>query len=96
MACSIRLLKVLANEKRGGLKVTTFDRSPFKLFSLKFSAESVQALFCERLKTTQRTLFLSFEIKNCFPLFPNNGITSELYEKIRETCMPRGKLKHRY
>ena len=61
-------LKVLTNEKRGGLKVATFGRSPFKLFSLKFSAKSVQALSCERLKTTQRTLFLSFDIKNCFPI----------------------------
>jgi hypothetical protein len=34
---------VLANEKRGGLKlkVAAFDRSPFKLFSLRFSAKSV-------------------------------------------------------
>jgi hypothetical protein len=61
-------LKVLTNEKRGGLKVATFDWSRFKLFSLKFSAKSVKALSCERLKTTQRTLFLSFEIKNCFPI----------------------------
>jgi hypothetical protein len=30
-------LKVLTNEKRGGLRVVLFDRSPFKLFSLKFS-----------------------------------------------------------
>jgi hypothetical protein len=29
-------------------------------------------------------------------LFPNIGIASELYEKIRETCMPRGEFKHRY
>jgi hypothetical protein len=29
--------KVLTNEKRGGLSVVSFDRSPFKLFSLKFS-----------------------------------------------------------
>ncbi len=34
-------LKVLTNEKRGGLKVLAFDRSPFKLFSLRFSAKSV-------------------------------------------------------
>jgi hypothetical protein len=54
--------------KEVGLKVATFDRSPFKLISLKFSAKSVQALSCERLKTTQRTLFLSFEIKNYFPI----------------------------
>jgi hypothetical protein len=27
-------LKVLANEKRGGLSVVSFDRSGFKLFSL--------------------------------------------------------------
>ncbi len=28
--------KVLANEKRGGLKVVTFSRFPFKLFTLRF------------------------------------------------------------
>jgi hypothetical protein len=28
------LLKVLANEKRGGVAVVSFDRSGFKLFSL--------------------------------------------------------------
>ena len=39
----VTTLKVLTNEKRGGLKVATFDRSPFKLCSLKFSAKSVQA-----------------------------------------------------
>ncbi len=26
----------------------------------------------------------------------NNGIVSEAYEKIWETCMPRGELKHSY
>jgi hypothetical protein len=59
---------VLTNEKRGGLKlkVAAFDRSPFKLFSLRFSVKSVQALSCERPNTTQRTLFVSFKIKNCF------------------------------
>ena len=60
--------KGVDNEKRGGLKVATFGRSPFKLFSLKFSAKSVQALSCERLKTTQRTLFLLFANNNCFPI----------------------------
>ncbi len=58
------------NEKRGGLKVVAFDRSPFKVFSLRFSKKSVQAPSCERPKTTQRTLFLflSFEINNWFPI----------------------------
>jgi hypothetical protein len=62
------LLKVLSNGKRGGLKVEAFDKSPFKLFTLRFSTESVQAPSCKRPKTTQRTLFLSFEINNCFPI----------------------------
>jgi hypothetical protein len=65
---SLTGLKVLTNEKRGGLKVVLFDRSPFKLFSLRFSTKSVQAPSCERPKTTQRTLSLSFEIKNCYPI----------------------------
>ena len=57
-------LKVLTNEKRGGLKVRAFDRSLFKLFTLRFSSKSVQAPSCDKPKTTQRTLFLSFEINN--------------------------------
>jgi hypothetical protein len=56
-------LKVLTNEKRGGLKVAAFDGSPFKLLSLRFSSKS-----CERPATTQRKLFLSFETKNCFQI----------------------------
>ncbi len=32
-----RALKVLTNDKRGGLRVTSFDRPPFKLLSRKFS-----------------------------------------------------------
>jgi hypothetical protein len=53
-------LKVLTNEKRGGFRVISFVRSPFKLFSRKFLKESVQAPSCERHETTQRTLFLLF------------------------------------
>ncbi len=82
--------KVLTSEKIGGLKVVACDRSPFKLFKLRFSNKSVQAPSCKRPETTQRSLFLSFEINNCFP------ITSEAYEKIRENYMPRGQFKHRY
>jgi hypothetical protein len=61
-------LKVLTNEKRGGLKVIAFDGSPLKLFALRFSNKSVQAPSSERPKTTQRTLFLSFEINNCLQI----------------------------
>ena len=86
-------LKVSTNEKRGGLKVVTFDRSPFKVFSLRFSRNSVQAPSCKRPKTTQRTLFLSFEIKNWFPI---TVLCRRLIKKIQETCMPRGEFKHRY
>jgi hypothetical protein len=32
--------------------VVSFDRSPFRLFSLRFSDKSVQAPSCERPKTT--------------------------------------------
>jgi hypothetical protein len=45
------ILKVLANEKRGGWRVELFDRFPFKLFLLKFSIKLVQAPFCKRHKT---------------------------------------------
>ncbi len=45
-----------------------FDKSPVKLFMLRFSTKSVQAPSCRRPKNTQRTLFLSFEINNCFPI----------------------------
>jgi hypothetical protein len=61
-------LKVLTNEKRGELNVVAFDRSPFKLFTLRFSSKSVEAPSSEKLKTTQRTLFLSFEINNCLQI----------------------------
>jgi hypothetical protein len=61
-------LKVLTNEKRGGLNLVSFDLSRFKLFTLKFSKESVQTPSCERRKTAQRSLFLSFEINNYYPI----------------------------
>ncbi len=64
----VMALKVLANEKRGVLAVVTFDRSRFKLFSREFSNKCVLAPSCERLKTAPRTLFLSFESNNCFPI----------------------------
>ncbi len=62
-------LKVLTNEKRGGLKVAAFDRSPFKLFSLRFSAKSVQAPSCERPETTQRTCWGRAPTTTCGGLF---------------------------
>jgi hypothetical protein len=58
-------LKVLPNEKRGGLKVVSFDRSPFKL---RFSNKSVQAPSSERPETAPRTLFLLFANNNCIPV----------------------------
>jgi hypothetical protein len=68
------------------------ERSPFQVFSLRFSKKSAQAPSCKRPKTTQRTLFLSFEIKNWFPitvkcrrLFKNPGNSN--------AC---GEFKHRY
>ncbi len=48
--------------------MVAFDESPFKLFTLRFSTKSVQAPSCKRPKTTQRTLFLSFEINDCYPI----------------------------
>jgi hypothetical protein len=62
-----KYLKVLTNEKKGGLNLVSFDWPRFKLFTLKFSKESVQTPSCERPKTAQQTLFLSFEINNCYP-----------------------------
>ncbi len=47
---------------------SAFDRSPFKLFTLKFSNKSVQAPSCDRPIATQRNLFLSFANNNCFPI----------------------------
>jgi hypothetical protein len=66
-------LKVFTNEKRGGLRVISFDRPPSKLLSRKFSKESVQAPSCERHKTTQRTP-VSFICKQL--LIPNNANVS--------------------
>ncbi len=34
-------LKVLTNEKRGGMKMVAFERSPFKMFTRRFSKKSV-------------------------------------------------------
>jgi hypothetical protein len=45
-------LKVLTNEKRGGLKVIAFARSSFTPFSWRFSNKLVQAQSCKRPKTT--------------------------------------------
>jgi hypothetical protein len=44
----------LTIEKRCGLKVVAFDRSPFKLFTLRVSNKSVQAPSCERPITPAR------------------------------------------
>ncbi len=59
-------LKLFTNEKRGGLRVISFDRPPFKLLSRKFSKESVQAPPCERHKTTQRT-----SVSDRYSFFPD-------------------------
>ncbi len=64
----IMYLKVLTNEKRGGLTKISINRYPFKLFPLKFSSKSMQAPSCKRPITSQRTLFHSFEIDNCFQI----------------------------
>jgi hypothetical protein len=60
--------KLFKGEKRGGLKVVAFDRSPFKLSMLRFSNKSVQAPSCERHRTAHRSMFLSFEINNFFQI----------------------------
>jgi hypothetical protein len=54
--------------KEVGWILVLFDWSRVKLFTLKFSNESVQATSYERPKSAQRTFFLSFEINNCFSL----------------------------
>jgi hypothetical protein len=59
-------LKGLTNEKRSGLKVVSFDGSPFKLFTLRFSNKSAPS--CERPETAPRTLFLLFANNNCIPI----------------------------
>jgi hypothetical protein len=59
-------LKALTNENKGGLTVETFDRSTFKLFSLRFSNKSLQA------PTWERTVSVICNQE----LFPNNGIVS--------------------
>jgi hypothetical protein len=72
---SVTNVKVMTNEKRGGLNFVSFNWSRFKLFTLKFSKNLyVQTQSCERPKTAQRTLFLLFENNNCFQI-------TETYEK---------------
>ncbi len=82
----LKILKVLANEKRGGLKVVVFDKSPFKLFTLRFSTKSVQAPSCKRPKTTQRTRFLSFEINNWFPITVQYSVGDLLKKSGKLAC----------
>jgi hypothetical protein len=60
-----RPLQVLTNEKRGGLTVIFFDRSRFHGCS-RWNFQTSSS--CERPKPAQQTLFLSFEINNCFPI----------------------------
>jgi hypothetical protein len=67
-SCLKMHFKVLTNEKRGGLKVVSFNRSPFQIFSLWFSNKSVRAPSCERPKTALLTLFLLFANNNCIPI----------------------------
>ncbi len=68
--------KVLTNEKRGGLKVVSIDRSPFKLFTLGLSKKSLKIPSCERPKRTpQRSLFLLFEYHNCIHILHFTGTT---------------------
>jgi hypothetical protein len=45
------MFKVLANEKRGGLTVASFDRSRCSL--LEFSNKFAKVLYCERAKVGQ-------------------------------------------
>ncbi len=54
------------------------DRSPFKIFSLRFSTKSVQAPSCERPKTAANTVSIILNQE----LFPNSGIATELYENM--------------
>jgi hypothetical protein len=61
-------LKVSTNEKRDGLKLVAYVRSPFQLISLRFSNKSVQAQSCGRPITTLRTMFLSFAFKSCLQI----------------------------
>jgi hypothetical protein len=63
----INSLKVFSNEKRGGLRVISFDRPPFKLLSRKFSKDSVQAPSCERHKPLSEHLFILFANNYWFP-----------------------------
>ena len=60
-------LKVLANEKRGGLRVELFDRSPFKLFSLKFSLKFSMKKCVETARN--RSWFGLFRFEPKFILF---------------------------
>jgi hypothetical protein len=54
------VLKVFTNENRGGVRVISFDRPPFKLLSRKFSKESGQAHSVRGIKPLSEHLFLLF------------------------------------
>ncbi len=50
------------------LSLFIFNKTVKKKFMLRFSNKSVQASSCERPRNAERTLFLSFEINNCFQI----------------------------
>ncbi len=54
-------LKVVTNEKWGGLAVVSQDRTRFKLFTLRILKKSFQSPSWECPKTAQQTLVLFFE-----------------------------------
>jgi hypothetical protein len=54
-------LKVLTNEKRGGLKVVAFDKSPFKLFTLRFSPNLCRPHPVRGLKLLSEPCFCHFK-----------------------------------
>jgi hypothetical protein len=55
----------------GDLTVVLFQRSRFKLFTLKFSNKSVLSSSNESPKNAQQALFLLFENYNCFCFDPS-------------------------
>ncbi len=84
---AIAPLKVLTNENRGGLKVATFGRSPFKLFSLprgEFKQNSNIAIGpLPTLQTSPGLLALFEKIYYgdlIFPVISNNG------EDVQHRC----------
>ena len=66
--CTKHHLKVFTNEKRGGLRVISFNRPPFKLLSRNFQKNLCRPHPVRGIKPLSEHLFLLFANNYWFPI----------------------------